>query len=263
MHRFTVEERSEIIRQRKDGKSLRQICMAMGAWPKNKSTVYYHIKKNFGLRYSIVKIDRSNQELIGEITGLFASDGSAVPQSDYQVRFHLDANEEEYAIEFMSVLNDIFNKMPRIYKVKRNSLVIVYKSKIIYDFMREYLEWEGKKTYTVRLKSLHHTREFLIGFLRGYFDGDGYSKNDQRSTQFITTSKSMYDQLQNILIMFNLNFFVRVYHDKRENRHIAYYVNLRKSYAVKFINLIKPRNSKRVRKWARRDSDTDYTQTGF
>jgi hypothetical protein len=263
MHRLSRVERGEIIRLRKDGKSLRQICISIGNWPKNKSTIYYHIKKNFGLSYKLVSIDQSNQELIGEIMGLFASDGSAVPQSDYQVRFHLDAKEEEYVIEFMSVLNVVFSKMPRIYKAKRNSLVIVYKSKIIHDFIREYLEWEGKKTYTVRLKSLQYTKEFLIGFLRGYFDGDGYSKKDQISAHFITTSKNMHNQLQVILSMLKIGFFARTYQDKRENRHTIYYIDLRRMEALKFISLTKPRNSKRVREWARRDSDTDYTQTGF
>lgn len=250
MSRISKEDRDEIIRLRKEGKSLYQICSSIGITPKNKSTVYYHLRKNFGRSYKTVEIDRSNPELVGEVMGLFASDGSTVPQSDYQVRFHLDANEEEYAFRFMSVLNAVFNKMPRIYKVKRNSMVIVYRSKLIYEFIIEYLDWEGKKTYTIRLKSVHHSREFLKGFLRGYFDGDGHSKKDQKLAQIVTTSKDMHDQLQEILSSLNLNFNTRVYHDKRENRHIAYYIFLRNSEAVTFINLIKPRNPKRVKSWA-------------
>jgi len=183
--------------------------------------------------------------------GLFASDGSTVPQSDHQVRFHLGATEEDYAKKFINILNYVFNKMPRMYKTKRNSITIAYKSKLIYEFIRKYLEWNGKKTYTIKLKSLDHSKEFLIGFLRGYFDGDGYSKKDQRLAQFITTSKNMHNQLQTILSFFKLNFDTITYHDKRENRHTSFYIFLRRLEAVKFINLVEPRNSRRVKSWVR------------
>lgn len=121
----------------------------------------------------------------------------------------------------------------------------------MYEFIKDYLEWNGKKSYTVTLKNLNHSKEFLIGFLRGYFDGDGYSKEDQRLAQFVTTSRNMYNQLQDILTLFKLSFHRRAYHDRRKNRHTAYYINLRNLEAVKFINLIEPRNPKRIKKWAR------------
>ena len=247
VRRFSSEEKNQIIYLRKRGKSLIQICRFL---KRGKSTVYYHLRKNFGRSYKLIEINLSDQGAVGEVMGLFASDGSAVPQSDYQIRFHLDANEEEYMMKFMSVLNKVFNKMPRTYKV-RNSKVLIYSSKPIYGLVKEYLDWEGKKTYTIRLKSLHHSKKFLIGFLRGYFDGDGYSKRDQRLAQFITTSKNMYNHLQEILSNFNLDFYSREYHDRRENRHTAYYIFLRRLDAIKFINLVKPRNPKRVKSWAR------------
>lgn len=247
MRRFSSEEKNKVIKLRNEGESLDRICRLL---KRGKSTVYYHLRKNFGRSYNLINLDRSNQNLVGEVMGLFASDGSSVPQADYQIRFHLDANEDRYAIDFTSVLNKIFNKAPRIYKVKGNSIVVAYHSKLIYEFIREHLEWIGKKTYTIKLISLGHSKEFLIGFLRGYFDGDGFSKEEQRLAQFITTSRAMYNQLQEILSSFKLNFDAKEYHDKRENRHIVYYINLRREEAVKFINLIQPRNSKRVKAWA-------------
>lgn len=250
MRRFSDEEKETIINLRNEGKSLYQICKFLKN--RGKSTVYYHIRKNFGRSYKLIDLDHSNQNLIGEIMGLFASDGSSVPHCNYQVRFHLDSNEEKYAKDFISVLKKVFNKKPFLFRrLKYNSIVISYMSKVIYEFVKEYLEWKGKKTYTIMLKGLNHPKEFLIGFLRGYFDGDGYSKEYQRLSQFITTSESMYKQLQEILTSFKLNFDARVYHDKRKNRHTTYYIFLRKLEAVKFINLIEPRNSKRVKPWVR------------
>ena len=250
MRRFSSEEKEKIIRFRKEGNSLYQICRNLNVKFKNKSSVYYHLRKNFGRSFKLVKIDHSDQDAIGEIMGLFAADGSSVPQSNYQVRFHLDKNEEAYAKEFAIILSKMFDKPPRLYDFQGKSITITYKSKLIYEFIKEYLNWNDKKTYTVLLRSLNHSKDFLIGFLRGYFDGDGYSKEDQRTAQFITTSKIMYNQLQEILSLLKLRFDSRVYHDKREGRHTAYYIILRRLEAVKFINLIQPRNSKRVKPWA-------------
>lgn len=248
MRRFSDEEKETIVKLRNEGKSLNQICKILN---RGKSAVYYQIQKNFGRSYKLVRLDRSNGNLIGEIMGLFASDGSSVPQSNYQINFHLDANEEIYAKKFMIVLNRVFNKVPFLFRrPKNNSIVVAYHSKLIYEFIREYLDWIGKKTYTVMLRELDHSKEFLIGFLRGYFDGDGHSRKDSRTAQFITTSGSMHHQVQEILSMFSLKFFARTYHDKRKNRHATYYIYLRDMEAVKFINLIQPRNSKRVKPWA-------------
>ena len=137
MKRLSREEKENIIKLRKDGKSLRYICRFLSIDAKNKSTVYYHIRKNFGRRFKVVTIDHTKPELIGEVMGLFASDGSTVPQRDYQVRFHLDANEKEYAERFVFILNELLNKMPRLNKVRKNSIVIVYKSKPFYSFIRD------------------------------------------------------------------------------------------------------------------------------
>lgn len=252
MRRFSSEEKNSIVSLRKERKSLYQICRSLNVEAKNKSAVYYHIKKNFGRSYKLVKLDSSNQNLVGEIMGLFASDGSCVPQADYLVRFHLDAKEERYSQKFSSVLNSVFNKQPSLFRrPKYNSILLSYRSKIIYEFLREYLNWDRKKTHTIMLRNLNHSKDFLVGFLRGYFDGDGYSKEGVKTAQFVTTSKNMHGQLQEILSLFRLNFFTRVYNDKRENRHTAYYIDLRHSEAVKFINLIEPRNSKRIKAWAR------------
>ncbi|MFH1473892.1 MAG: LAGLIDADG family homing endonuclease [Candidatus Aenigmatarchaeota archaeon] len=249
MRRFSSKEKDSIIKLRKRGKSLNQICNILKVNVKNKSSIYFHLRKNFGRSYKLVKLNLSNQNLIGEVMGLFAADGSAVPQTDYQIRFHLSLDEKKYAKDFKSVLKEVFNKIPSIYETERNSISIRYRSKVIYEFIKNYLFWEGKKTYTIKLKSLNHTNKFLIGFLRGYFDGDGYSRKESKTAEIVTTSKNMHNQLKDILSLLNLSFSTRIYNDKRRKRHTAYYIYLRKLDAVKFIRLIGPRNPKRMRNW--------------
>jgi hypothetical protein len=245
MRRFSWEERDEIISLRKDGKSLFQICSAI---KRGRSAVYYHLRKKFGRSYSLVAIDLSNQDLVGEVIGLFAADGSALPTYDYQIRFHLSINEEKYAKLFTLVLKKVFGKQPFLFRrSKYSTITLAYKSKVIYEFLKTYLYWNVKKTQSIMLKGLDYHREFLVGFLRGYFDGDGYYNDDRKLAQFVTTSKAIFEQLREILLLFRLQFSTRIYSDKRPGRHTAYYILLRKGEATSFIKLVNPRNPRRKR----------------
>lgn len=249
MRRFNKEEIDLILNLRKENKSLFEICKILNVSRMNKSSVYYHLRKNFGRSFKLVRINGSNVNFIGEIIGVFASDGNAVPKADYQIRFYLSSDEEYYAHSLTELLEKTFNKKPYLYKT-HNEIIIRYKSKKIYNFLLKFLRWEGKKTYTIRLATLTHDLQFLIGFLRGYFDGDGYATKDYRNMEFVTTSKLMAKQIFEIISVLSVHPHLYVYQDKRKNRRICYYVKIRGENAVKLINLISPRNPKRVRDWA-------------
>ncbi len=150
----------------------------------------------------------------------------------------------------------VFNKSPYIYKPKNNNRIIIrYKSKLIYyDFLLKYLEWDKNKTHTVRLLKADQAKDFVIGFLRGYFDGDGYARKDSKRIQYISTSTNIVKQISYFLSSLSLGFEIRKFKDKRKNHVPCYYINVTGQDAIKFVNLIKPRNPKRIRKWARRSA---------
>ncbi len=135
------------------GQSLNQITAIL---QKPKSSVYYQFRKIKGMTLKPMLIDDSNQELVGELMGLFAGDGSFYKSKDYKynIRLHFCVRDEKYiALLQRDVLSRIFSKLPfKLYQ--ENRLSLSYNSKEMYRFVREYLEWDQKdgKTYTVRLR---------------------------------------------------------------------------------------------------------------
>lgn len=250
MRRFNDAEIATIFKLRKKGESLYEICKILNVKNMNKSSIYYHLRKNFGRSYKLVKINTSNLDHIGEIVGAFASDGDVVPQSDYQVRFHFSFDEKTYVNRFVKILEEVFAKRPCIYK-RSNVFIIRYRSKMIYEFLLSFLKWEGKKSYSVRLTKLKHNKNFLIGFLRGYFDGDGYAEKHSKAVEFVTTSKVMAKQIVKVISILSIKPNLYRYEDKRKNRRTCFYVKIRGENAIKLIEIIKPRNPKRIRDWAR------------
>ncbi|MFQ6010513.1 MAG: LAGLIDADG family homing endonuclease [Candidatus Aenigmatarchaeota archaeon] len=238
---------NEIKRLRKQGNSLYEICYKTGL---KKTTVYYHIKKHFGRSYKKVNFNLSNQELLGEIIGVFAGDGNYCKDSrcNHQVRFYFSWNEKVYSKRFAEVLSFVFGKDPYIYNYERK-IEVRYKSKEMYEFLLQYLWWKGKRTHSIKLRSIKNSKDFTIGFLRGFFDAEGYSHKNQKKIVLVTTSKSMYKQLVEILRSLKFIPLVRIYKDKRPNNKTCYYITLRDKNAVDFINIIKPRNPKRIKAW--------------
>ena len=232
----------ELIRE---GMSINCISKTLGLW---KSTIYYHYKSIKGRKILKPKFTIAGGEVEGEIIGAFASDGSACPQADYHISFYFGKDEIEYAQDFAGILHYYFNKRPYFYQKPEKSVIVVsYRSKDIYHkFIKHYLEWrEGeKKTYSVKLRELPLSKQFLVGFLRGCLDCDGYAKG--RVVQFGGVSKAMLLQIKKIVedLQFNLRFYTTK--DKRPNCADMHYVKIAGDDTKRFLELIKPRNKKRM-----------------
>ena len=125
--------------------------------------------------------------------------------------------------------------------------------------MKNYLYWNGKKTYSVQLRTISSNKKFLKGFIRGYFDCDGHSSKDAKRISICSVSKAMIDQIYHILIMFNFIPKYYTYHEKRPNMKDLYTLTLTGERAKYFINFVEPRNSIRIRNWGCPDSDRDLT----
>jgi hypothetical protein len=197
-------------------------------------------------------MDLSNDDNLGEILGAFAADGGCTPQSDYQIVFYFSLDEPQYVYSFSKLLENVFGKKPWIYRYSKRGVYLVrYKSKDIYKLIKEFLTWNEKKSHNVKLKTLRHNRNFLIGYLRGYLDCDGFCPKNQQKLLFVTSSKRMALQLKTMVKILGFTPFFRVHKDPRINRVPHYRIEVRAEDAVNFIKLIKPRNQKRIRSWAK------------
>ncbi len=127
---------------------------------------------------------------------------------------------------------------------EKSKFTLCYYSKTIADLIESYFTWDNKrsKTYSVRLKERNYTLSFMVGFLRGSIDSDGYfSKN---KINFATVSPGLRADISSFLNHLGIAHSIVSYQDKRGNRAKIYHINLLRSSFSKFKSLIKPRNIK-------------------
>lgn len=234
------KETIELIRK---GVSLNKIIELTGI---NKSTLYYHYKKIHGLKYKKINIEEPNLEKIGEFIGIFAGDGNYTfgrKAFHHRIRIYTGAYEVGYRKYLKSFLSGFFGKVPRTYMAADNSVeVSIYNSREIYDLIRKYLDWEGKKTYTVRLKNLEDLeKEFLIGFLRGLFDTDGGIYTPKKKVAFGTASRLLAYQVRDILRILGMNPGFYEYKDKP-----FWYIDLYGEGSERFMKKIRPNNPNKI-----------------
>jgi hypothetical protein len=241
--RLTLNEIKRIEAGVRKGYSLRVIS---GLIRKSKSTVYYHFRRIKGKCIKPVKVQDTNPELIGEFIGLFAGDGCVYKTYNYAYRtyIYLNKNEETYAKELVDkVLIKIFGRKPTVF-YQKNRIDLCYYSKSIHDLIRNYLVWghNDRKTYSVRLRSRKLGRRFVVGFLRGCLDSDGYLS--EKKISYATVSPGLMRDISAYLNILKIEHSVDLYIEKRLNRRDIYHIDIRKKEFERFMIIIKPRNIK-------------------
>jgi len=239
--RLNKKEIANIKKLVKSGSSLNKISKLTN---KSKTTVYYYFRKFKGRTISPIKINTKNKEFVGEFIGLFAGDGCMYKTKDYNYRtyLHFNKTEKKFVEDLIGkVLVKLFEKEPMIFK-PGNRLNLCYCSKGIHQFISEYLVWDQnyRKTYSVRLKEGKYGKQFIIGFIRGSLDSDGYFSKNKIS--FATVSPGLKKNIIEFLDILSITHTVRLYKEKRKNRKGIYHITVWKKDHNKFINLIKPRN---------------------
>lgn len=241
-----------IISLRKEGLTTYDIASELGI---SRSSVSGCLAKHGLKAYTVKKINLNNNqpESLGEFFGIFCGDGSYYKSyyksviNNYVTRIYFSQDEKEYATKVCSMLTNLFNKRPIFYQCKtRKTFILKYNSKMLGDLLRKHLFWKGKKTYTIRLRTLEHSREFLKGFVRGFLDCDGYTYENQTKISMFSVSKKLMQQIYEIVSSFGFQLQWYVYYDKRKNRKPMYFVNLTKKQAIKFIKFVNSRNPKRI-----------------
>lgn len=244
LERLKEEEIKTIAASIDRGESLKTISKKLS---KSKTTVYYHFRKIKGRTVYPVKIRSTDPELIGEFVGLFAGDGNYhfdKKSNNYNIRLYFNLNENVFVDSLINnVLINLFGKKPNVY-TKGNMITLRYHSKAIYLLIKTYLTWnpKDKKTYTVRLIKTDHTKDFMVGFIRGSLDSDGYFSKDKIS--FASVSKGLIYNISEFLDNFDIIHRLHLYKEKRENRKDIYHLDVPKFEREKFLPLIKPRKVK-------------------
>ena len=254
MAKINIEIKQKMLSLIQNGSSINSISKESGLY---KSTIYYHYKKILGKKILEPYFYVSQSEAEGEIIGAFAADGGCVVNIGiYDVNFYIGGNEQDYCKKLVTLLNNYFHKKPYIYKTEHKNLIAIrYRSKTIYNFLKHYLTWNGKKVYSIKLQSLKLSPEFLKGFIRGYFDCDGYSYKDNRKVVMMGVSSEMLHQIYDIVQKLGFCPIYSVYKEKRKNMHDLHKVILKGLEAERFIQFISPNNCIRIRKWGCRDSN--------
>tara|TARA_Y100000034_G_C6806195_1_gene362002 strand:- start:353 stop:1033 length:681 start_codon:yes stop_codon:yes gene_type:complete len=150
---------------------------------------------------------------IGELIGSFAGDGNFYYSSHgrsghYRIRYYLsykdDMDYSKYLSHLLEMMNLRTNTFFKKYKGKLSVIELVVRSKDFYKFIRKYLIWEGKKTYSVRLKSYinGYSDDFLRGFVRGLMDTDGFVEIS--GVAFGVVSRDLVLNFEAILSKFNI-----------------------------------------------------------
>ena len=168
-----------------------------------------------------MKFNTNSDEKIGEFVGIFVGDGNYTRDRRYhhQIRVFCASKDTTYIKYVTSLFKFICNKKPNIYERKKyNETEVRIISKNLLLFLRKYLKWNKKKTETICLRKgvSFCNKKFLIGFLRGLLDTDGYI--DKNRLVFSTISNDLARNIENSLRKLSINYRKYKQIDKRGNR---------------------------------------------
>jgi hypothetical protein len=224
------------------GKSLRHISKEIGI---NITTIYYQVRK-FKPKIKKEFVANLSDFQIGELIGAFAGDGSYYhvkcvsplwSSSQHKIRYHLSLkSDKQYANHLFILLKRCSLNPFKITRKECSRLDILINSKELIIFIKKFLIWEGKKTYSVRLtKRLNsYSIEFLKGFARGLMDTDGYVEISNAS--FACASEKLIKDLT--LILDSLGIKYKLSKKVREGRHDLFLVRIYRESLQNYLDLI-------------------------
>ncbi len=207
--RLTKEEKEQIKELTLDKKSLREIVRIMDL---NLSTIYYQVRKFKPKQKKAFKPDGLSPQETGELVGAFAGDGSyyhtkAGRASHYKIRYSLCLSKDRIYSEHLSkLLNQLNLKTFLVTNRKGDSCELLVNSKDYGEFLKKFLSWEGKKTYSVCLKEPleKYDVNFLKGFARGLMDTDGFVESSNVAIGCV--SKGLIEGLLKIFDKFQIGY---------------------------------------------------------
>lgn len=244
----TAGQKQQIREKARNGDSVNQIKEELGL---PKSTVYYHFKKEVGQKQkeNALKLPE-NEEVMGEICGVFAGDGNfhKKKKGNYRIRIFLNL-EDSYSENLADFLEENLDKRPNIYNLEsKTRTTLDYSSKKLYKMLKKYLDWKEDKTSTIRPNTDKDlSTEFKIGFLRGLLDTDGHKDTTRKRYSFNTVSPKLAGSISNFLSDLNIKHVKKSYSDERENYKDVHRVYINGEHTQKISSIIDPRHPKKRR----------------
>jgi len=236
---ISIQTRNKFIALIKKGKSLNEITKITGV---GKTTVYYHMRKIRGRRNKPITIKKDNLELLGEVLGFFAGDGSLVNRPDkwdYRVKFFLNIKEVLVVKNYNDSISRFIGKPATLFN--RGSMTIIQiTSKDFCEFIKDYLKFGKSKTKTIELKNkdLLKNIRFTIGFMKGLIDSDGYVRKDRKEIYFGSISRKLANDFISGLNLLSIRF--KEYIQKRQNCNDFYKIRISGVEVDRFNKIIKP-----------------------
>ena len=211
-NKINKELKEKFFRLYNKGTSLRTIAQKLKVSPNTVKKYLLLQGINVKSKNIIYDVKVKDELLIGLYCGIWAGDGTQYLDNGYRIKICCHSQNKELIKFIQDLLINLFGKKSKLVEEERNRALIRFNSKFIYNYVRNFLEYKDKKTYTVHLK--HHidkySKQFLRGFILGLMLSDGYLKE---RFYFNTTSKGLAKDMT--LILENLGFRYNEYiHDR-------------------------------------------------
>ncbi|MFP4524388.1 MAG: LAGLIDADG family homing endonuclease [Candidatus Woesearchaeota archaeon] len=145
-----------------------------------------------------------DERLIGTYCGLWAGDGSQYYDKGYRVKFCLHSGNKELIKFVQLVLRKLFGKESRFtHDHGKYSGFVIFSSRFIFEFVKEYLTYKRYKTKTVRLKRdvNRYSFAFLEGFFLGLMLSDGHLRH---KVQYNSISAGLIANVIEVLWLFGI-----------------------------------------------------------
>ena len=143
---------------------------------------------------------------------------------EYKIRYHLSLKDDYDYAQHLKYLLIKMNLNPHLYKVENQGVLeLSVSSKPFILFIKNYLNWNGKKTYSVCLKEniTSYSEDFIKGFVRGLMDTDGYV--EVSNVGIMCVSQDLIKNLRDIFDFFDIKykFSIKVFKIKRKDGHLV------------------------------------------
>lgn len=161
-----------------------------------------------------MKIENLTEKEKGYLFGLFEGDGYKIHDKKsrhYHVEFYLNSLNDKAIIEFITKLLKKINLNPNIYQDKRfNCKRIRVYSKELFEIIKKNIDLTNKN------------KEFMIGFISGLIDSEGYVNKEKSYIMIININKNLLENCGKFLERISIRSTINKRRLYSKDRHSSY-----------------------------------------
>ena len=159
-----------------------------------------------------IKLNKLTQKEKGYLFGVFKGDGYIFHDKkgrQYLVDFYLNSIKDRDIIKSLNVILKKIETNPYNYKDKRyNCMRIRVRSKLFYNF--------------IKTQKIQNNKDFILGFVSGLIDSDGYVNFKKSFIQIVNTDKELLINTHILLKMLNIRSTLRNKTPSRKDKKKAF-----------------------------------------